>query len=329
MHKALEDITKDIENKFELKKQDIVLDIGSNDGTLLRKYNNKNIIKVGVEPANNLAKEGSKGLDIFINDFWNYKNYSRFLKKKSKIITAIGMFYDMEDPNQFIKDAAKVLSSDGIFVAQLMCLKNMIDSNDIGNICHEHLEFYSYHSLEYLFESNGLEIFDIEKNKVNGGSYRIFAKKKGSKISSKSGSKNIQKIKKEEKFLENKDSLFEFFKKIEKNKKECVEFIKKEYKKGKKIFVYGASTKGNVILQYYGLNNLLIQAAAERSPWKWGKYTVGSMIKCISEKEARKLQPDYFLVLPYAFIKEFCQRERIWRKNGGKFIVPLPNFKVI
>ena len=113
------------------------------------------------------------------------------------------------------------------------------------------------------------------------------------------------------------------------NKEKCLKFIDKEIKKGKKIWVYGASTKGNVILQFYKLNSKKIVAAAERSPWKWGKYTVGSMIKCVSEKKARKAQPDYFLVLPYAFFKEFYLREKKWRLKGGKFILPLPKFKVV
>ena len=329
MKNALQEIAQTIEKKFDLESGDVVLDIGSNDGTLLRSYKIKNLIKVGVEPAKNLYEEGKVGLDHFINDFWNYDSYKKNISKKAKIITAIGMFYDMEDPNQFIKDAANALQDEGVFIAQLMCLKNMIDSNDVGNICHEHLEFYSYKSLKYLFEQNGLEIFDIEKNFINGGSYRIYAKKTSSNISSEFGKVRILKIEQEEKNLSNINTHISFFNKIEKNKKLCVEFIEKVIKEGKKVWVYGASTKGNVILQYYGLDSNLIEAAAERSPWKWGKYTVGSMIPCVSEEEARKANPDYFLVLPYAFINEFCLREKTWLNNGGKFIVPLPEFRII
>ena len=330
MRNALSDITSKIEKTFDLKEGDVVLDIGSNDGTLLRSYSIAGLVKVGVEPANNLVEEGKRGLNHHIHDFWNYDAYNKAVNKKAKIITAIGMFYDMEDPNLFISDSEKVLKNDGIFIAQLMCLKNMLDSNDIGNICHEHLEYYSFKSLNYLFKKNGLEIFDVEINNVNGGSYRVFAKKVGAAIQVSQGAqKRIQNVRQSEIGLENKKIHLDFYNRLEENKNKCVNFIKNEHAKGKKIWVYGASTKGNVILQYYGLDHSLIEAASERSSWKWGKYTVGTMIPCVSEDEARKAQPDYFLVLPYAFFDEFYQREREWRNKGGKFILPLPEFRVV
>ena len=330
MKKALRDITKKIEQMFNLKKMDVVLDIGSNDGTLLRTYTVPGLITVGVEPADNLVEEGREGLSYHINDFWNYEVYDQIVGKKVKIITAIGMFYDMEDPNQFIADSAKALTEDGVFVAQLMCLKNMLDSNDVGNICHEHLEYYSFKSLEYLFNRNGLDIFDVEINNVNGGSYRIYAKKSGTSGKYIEGAyERVQAVCESEKNLQNKQVHLDFFERLEDNKRKCVSFIKEEVSRGKKVWVYGASTKGNVILQYYDLDHTLIEAASERSPWKWGKYTVKTMIPCVSEDEARKAQPDYFLVLPYAFFDEFYEREKDWRKKGGKFIVPIPEFRVV
>ena len=223
------------------------------------------------------------------------------------------MFYDLEDPNKFIKDAALALHDDGIFVAQLMCLKSMIDKNDIGNICHEHIEFYSLKSLKYLFENNGLEIFKLEENDINGGSYRIYCRKllRGS---IKLNKENILSMMKK------------FVKRAKENRKQMINFVKQERKKGKKIYLYGASTKGNTLLQYYNLNHSLIPYAAERSPEKWGKYTVGSGIKIISENKARELNPDYFLVTPWGFIKEF-KKESNWL--SGKFIVPFPNLRII
>lgn len=330
MKKALRDVTCKAEKMIPLKRGDVVLDIGSNDGTLLRTYTVPGLVLVGVEPANNLVDEGKVGLTYFIHDFWNFESYNRKVGKKAKIITALGMFYDMEDPNQFIADVAKALAEDGIFIAQLMCLKNMLDTNDVGNICHEHLEFYSYISLEYLFNKHGLEIFDIEINDVNGGSYRVYARLEGSGVKPAEGAEErIQKVREDEKNLQEKEAYLDFFRRIDENKKKCIDFIKAEVAKGKSIWVYGASTKGNTILQYYGLDNTLIEAAAERSPEKWGKYTIGTMIPIVSEEEARKSQPDYFLVLPYAFFNEFYEREKEWRKKGGKFIVPLPEFRVV
>ena len=319
MKKALKDIYYSINKLNVLKKKDVILDIGANDGTLL-KYFKKKYFTIGCEPAKNLIGKLKKNCDIVIDDFWNFKNFQKIYKakkfKKPKVITAIGMFYDLERPSEFIKAAYDALDDDGIFVAQLMCLDSMIKQNDLGNICHEHLEFYSYESLRYLFEKNGFKIFKIEKNPINGGSYRVFCNKKR---------KHSVKIKEQTSLKEIK----KFIKRVEKNKKRCLDFLNSAKNKNKKVFVYGASTKGNTLLQYYGIDKNLISYAAERSPEKWGKYTVGSGIKIISEKKARELNPDYFFALPYGFINEFIKREYSWMKKGGKFILPYPKFKII
>ena len=331
MKKALRDITEKVEKKVKLSSGDIVLDIGSNDGTLLRTYTVPGLVTVGVEPAKNLADEGWKGLTHFVNDFWTIGNYNTAMNgKRARVITAIGMFYDMEDPNQFIADIATALRDDGVFIAQLMCLKNMIDTNDVGNICHEHLEFYSFASLEYLFNKNGLEIYDVEINSINGGSYRVFARRRdGAVVQTADARARVEAVRHSEKDLNSIEAFLAFKVRLEDNKQKCVAFIHDARARGKKVWVYGASTKGNTILQYYGLSGNEIEAASERSPEKWGKYTVGSMIKCVSEDEARKANPDYFLVLPYAFFDEMYAREADWRAKGGQFIVPLPEFRVV
>jgi NDP-4-keto-2,6-dideoxyhexose 3-C-methyltransferase len=320
MRNALRDITLQIESMVTLKPGDAVLDIGANDGTLLATYTTAGIHRVGCEPANNLIAELKSRATHVIHDFWKRECYDEVSKASgfgpAKVITAIGMFYDLEDPHQFIGDAQKVLAKDGVFVAQLMCLAPMLEKNDLGNICHEHLEYYSLKSLKYLFERNGLEIFKIESNDINGGSYRIFARHYQGTGMVLQDDSNI-------------DNVLAFARRLEINRDKCVAFIKQEVALGKKVYVYGASTKGNVILQYYGLDHTLITAAAERSPEKWGKYTIGSWIPIVSEEEARAAKPDYFLVLPWAFIKEFYERERVWRQGGGQFIVPLPEFRVL
>lgn len=316
MRRALRDITAQIEPMVDLKAGDVALDIGANDGTLLASYEVPGIVRVGCEPANNLVDQLREKADHVIHDFWTYENYQALGLPKAKVVTAIGMFYDLEEPNQFIRDAQRALADDGVFVAQLMCLTPMLEKNDLGNICHEHLEYYSLESLRYLFENNGLEMFKIEENDVNGGSYRIFARHyRGTGVA----------------FAEKvtRQDVAEFGERLRRNRDACVAFIKDEVAKGKTVYVYGASTKGNVILQYYGLDASLITAAAERSPEKWGKYTVGTWIPIVSEDEARKAQPDYFLVLPWAFFNEFYAREKEWRDRGGKFIVPLPEFRVV
>jgi NDP-4-keto-2,6-dideoxyhexose 3-C-methyltransferase len=320
MKSGLHNIFKESLKYVRLQKDDVVLDIGANDGTLLNFYKKKNFKTIGCEPANNLQKSLKKNCNFIINNFWNKKELNKILLKnrlkKPKIITAIGMFYDLEEPNKFIKDASDSLDQKGIFIAQLMCLKTMIKKNDLGNICHEHIEFYSLKSLKFLFERNGFEIFKIEENDINGGSYRIYCRK-FKKGSIKLKNENVQELMKA------------FIKRVKINRSKTVSFINKKIKERKKVFLYGASTKGNTVLQYYDLNNNMIPFAAERSPEKWGKYTIGTGIKIISEKMARKFNPDYFFVTPWGFIKEFVEREKKWLKLGGSFIVPFPKFKVI
>ena len=320
MQLGLKNIFKESLRYVKIKKNDVVLDIGANDGTLLIYYKKKNFKTIACEPAKNLHNSLRKNCHFAIKNFWNKKELNKVLiknkLKKPKLITAIGMFYDLEDPNKFIKDAADSLDENGIFIAQLMCLKSMIEKNDIGNICHEHIEFYSLKSLKYLFEKNGLEIFKIDENDINGGSYRIYCRKY-KKGSIRLKNENIPKLMKS------------FIKRVKENKRKTMQFINKKIKLGKKIYLYGASTKGNTVLQYYGLNNKKIPFGAERSPEKWGKFTIGTGINIISEKKARKLNPDYFFVTPWGFIKEFIKREKKWLRKGGKFIIPFPKFKIM
>ena len=320
MKLGLKNIFEDSLKHVKLNKNDVVLDIGANDGTLLSYYKKRKFKTIGCEPAKNLHKFLEKKTDFSIRNFWSKKELNKILIKnnlrKPKIITAIGMFYDLEDPNRFIKDAADSLHKNGIFVAQLMCLKSMIEKNDLGNICHEHIEFYSLKSLKFLFEKNGLEIFKIEENDINGGSYRIYCRKfKNGSIKLKS--ENVLRLMKG------------FVKRVNKNRKITMKFIDQKIKQNKRIYLYGASTKGNTVLQYYGLNYKKIQFGAERSPEKWGKYTIGTGIKIITEKMARNLNPDYFFVMPWGFLKEFIHRERKWLRQGGSFIVPFPKFQLI
>lgn len=313
-------IKNDLKNIVDLCKEiadigphDIFLDIGANDGTMLKNLRGK-AITVGCEPATNLHSELKTNCDHMIGDFWTKENYEKLNIGKAKVITAIGMFYDMEDPNQFIRDAAEVLAEDGVFIAQLMTLKPMLEKNDVGNICHEHLEYYTYKSLKYLFERNGLEIYKVEENDINGGSYRLYARH------FKTGSIDYP-----EEYTE-KD-LYAFKERLEKQRLKCIDYLKKAHADGKKIYAYGASTKGNVILQYYGLGHEIISGVADRNPQKWGKYTLTD-IPIVSEDEGRK-KADIFLVLPYGFISEFVKREGEWLANGGEFVAPLPEFNII
>lgn len=327
MRSALADITRKACELVELEAGDVVLDIGSNDGTLLRTYPT-HAYRVGVEPASNLKEIGSRGVDCFINDFWSNDVYDRRHLRKAKVITAIGMFYDLEDPLTFVTDISKALADDGIFIAQLMCLQDMLDINDIGNFAHEHLEFYSFTSLLYLFDRAGLEIIDLETNSVNGKSTRIIARKKGSSV----GTVNQDALEERatsEQGLDDPNTYKEWFLELESNKNTLVQFVREEVDNGNEVWVYGASTKGNVILQYCGLDSELITAAADRSPEKWGLQTVGTGIPIVSEQEFRKAAPDYAIMLPYAFEREMVLREQSWLVRGGTFIIPLPKCRLV
>lgn len=338
MREALAEITKAIVSNVDLYPGDVVLDIGSNDGCLLRSYSQRNqtghkvngIKLVGIEPATNLQEDGSKGVDILINDFWDYAIYKERVGTKAKVITAIGMFYDMEDPNKFVQDIAFALAPDGVFVAQLMCLNNMVNMHDIGNFAHEHLEFYTLKSLEFLFDRYNLEIYDIETNKVNGQSYRLWVRHIGSPVRARAGAAyRLQDVRAMEKRLETAWIYKNFFLEMEANKNAVVNFVKDRVIEGKKVWLYAASTKSNCILQYYGLDSSLITGAAERSPEKYGRYTIGTDIPIYSEEEARTQKPDYFLCMLFGFRDEILKRESAWRATGGRFIFALPNLEVV
>jgi hypothetical protein len=330
MRAALADVVHSAITLTSPTSGDVALDIGSNDGTLLRCYNGYGLTTVGVEPANNLVKDGSHGVSHFIHDFWGYDSYWKTVARRAKIVTALGMFYDLEDPNPFIRDIARILPPDGLFIAQLMCLRNMLDLNDIGNFAHEHLEYYSLRSLELLMGKHGLEIIDVQTNNVNGQSYRLYIRPIGGSVQPHDGAaQRLTQARAAEYGLDNPATYHNWFSAQEENKGAVMDFVEAEVHGGRRVWVYGASTKGNTILQYYGLDHRLIEGAADRSPEKWGRYTVGTMIPIHSEEYARKKQPDYFLVLPYTFLDEFVRREQSWRSNGGRFIVPLPTFRIV
>lgn len=332
MVKALADITSAAERIVDLSAGDIVVDIGANDGTLLRQYKIPGLITVGFEPSN-LWKLGIEGNSKIINDYFNYAAFQRELEnKKAKVITSIAMFYDLEDPNTFVEDIKKCLDKDGVWIIQMNYLGLMLENNTFDNISHEHLEYYSFLSLSNLLDRHDMEAFDVELNDVNGGSFRIYVRVKEGNAKGFPGHEERLKTQKnyEEKMGFDNDKIYDkFAKRIEKTKNDLVAFLNQEVKKGKKIFIYGASTRGLVVLQYAGIDKKLIKAAADMNPDKWGKYIVGTGIPIMSVEEYRKERPDYLLVLPYHFIEEIKKQERDFLKMGGKMIVAIPDFKVI
>jgi SAM-dependent methyltransferase len=327
MRDELGGIAKEALRKIKKKKEKVVaIDIGANDGTLIGNYP-KSVFKISVEPIKKLAKEASKKSDVVVNDFFAYRPVQKKIKNlKADIITAISCFYDMEEPNIFVDDIVKFLKEDGIFVIQQNYLVQMLKQNAFDNVVHEHLEYYSLLSLNNLLNRHGLEVFDVQVRDLNGGSFKTYICFKGKRRITKA----VQKMIKQEKRLklDQKKVYLDFAKRIEKNRENLISFVKKEVKKGKTIYLYGASTRGNTLLQYFGLNNKLIKFAVERNPEKWGKIITSVNIPIISEEQARKQKPDYMLVLPWFFRKEFLKREKAYLKHGH-FIFPLPKIEVV
>jgi len=332
MVKALIDIAAAVERVACLSSGDIVVDIGANDGTLLRQYKTPRFVTVGFEPSN-LWKLASKGTTKIINDYFNYASFRKeFGSKKAKAITSIAMFYDLEDPNSFVEDIKKCLDKNGVWIIQMNYLGLMIENNTFDNICHEHLEYYSLLSLENLLNRHGMEAFDVELNNVNGGSFRIYVRKQGASVKGFAGAEQrLDKQKAYEKKMgfDDKKIYSKFAKRIEKNKKAVMEFLLRQVKAGKKILIYGASTRGLVVLQYFGIDNKLISGAADMNSDKWGKYIVGTRIPIMSVEDYREQKPDFLLVLPYHFLDEIRAQEKEFLRKGGKMIVAIPDFKII
>lgn len=330
---ALRDITNKAQQLIRLDKGDVVVDIGANDGTLLRAYTVPNLALVGFEPAENLIPSASIGTTKIINDFFSYGAYQHQMGEvKPKVITAIAMFYDLDDPNAFVAGIKQILHPEGVFIIQMAYLTLMLETNNFDNVCHEHLAYYSLLSLDNLLRRHDLEIFDVELNDVNGGSYRVYVCHKGAGVLGFSGAQQrLDEITEHERRLGlNSIHIYSAFaQRVAAERKALVDFLRQEAKRGKRIYAYGASTKGNMLLQYYGLGHEVISKIADRNPDKWGKMTVGTHIPIVSEDEARQDKPDYFLVLPWHFLRGFLVRERSYLEGGGKFVVPLPKFRVI
>ncbi|MBI5044735.1 MAG: methyltransferase domain-containing protein [Candidatus Levybacteria bacterium] len=309
------------------RKKIIAIDIGANDGTLL-KYYPSYVKKIGVEPVKKLAKECKQYADIVINDFFRYETANKTLKtKKADIISAISCFYDMEDPNEFVADVVKCLNVNGIFVIQQNYLVKMLTQNAFDNIVHEHIEYYSLISLQHLLDRHGLEVFHLELRELNGGSFRTYIARKGERTISTAVYEQFELEKLIN--LNRKKVYADFSKKIKQNKKQVQKFLKEQRTQNKSVYLYGASTRGNTLLQYFGIDKKLIPYAVERNPEKWGKKIASVGIEIISEEQARKEKPDYMLVLPWFFKQEFIRRERKYLENGGHFIFPLPILEVI
>lgn len=318
-----------LERMVELKETDLVIDIGSNDATTLKAYGSK-CRKVGIDPTGNKFKEFyTKDIELIPDFFSELAFRNKFKSEKAKIITSIAMFYDLEQPVKFVQEIFNCLQDDGIWHFEQSYMPSMLRTNSYDTICHEHLEFYSFKVVKKLLESCGMKVLDVQMNAVNGGSFAVTAAKNSSKITSNAPVINWMLRQEDDMGLDTPKPYRDFEERVFKHRKNLTELITAIAKDGKKIFGYGASTKGNVLLQFCGFTTKEIPFIAEVNEQKFGCFTPGTNIPIISEKEAHRLKPDYFLVLPWHFKNSILDREQEFIKQGGKFIFPLPEIEII
>jgi hypothetical protein len=327
MVRDLQNVVDETFEHVSLNAGDVFLDIGCNDATMLDMLN-KDIVRVGIDPALNLSEVASEKCDHFINDYFTADNYYKLNLLKPKVITSIAMFYDLENPHSFVSDVKKILDDNGIWVIQFTDLVSMLEANAFDNICHEHLEYYSLVDLMSLMYTHDLKVFDVSYNKVNGGSIRVYVCHKDARPTNLNVHRSLQA---EIDYLQSPEgSLKNFSKRIENVKNVILTKLKELYSKGSRIALLGASTKGNTLLQYFGLDNYLISFAAEVNKDKFGLKTVGTNIPIINEKDAEwPFAPDYYFIPIWHFATDIISRKEEYLNSGGKFIVPMPEPMII
>ena len=312
------------------KSEARVLDIGCNDGTLLKNYP-AGYIKFGVDPSD-VAQEVNGDVTVVQDVFPSPELNSILGDEKLDVITSIAMFYDLEDPSAFVKDIKSALNEDGIWIFEMSYMPAMLEMNSYDTICHEHLEYYSFAVIENMLARNDMKIVKVGFNDINGGSIRCYATHENNfKYKSKNNIESIKDIRQKEFDLElDTDKPYKNFQnRINKHKEDLSSLLKKLKSEGKSIHLYGASTKGNTILQWCGIDDSIVDYAADRNPDKDGAKTIGTDIPIISEEKSRAMNPDYYLVLPWHFKTEFLEREKEAINKGTGFIFPLPEIEII
>ena len=313
-----------------LKKNSNILDIGSNDGTFLNFFidTNNNLNLYGIDPsASAFIENYNKKIKIII-DFFNQKTVKQYFRNnktiKFSLITSFAMFYDVEDPNTFCKDISNILEKNGLWILEFSYFPLLLKNLTYDQICHEHVVYYTLSTFNKIIKKNNLKIIDFSINEINGGSIEVICAKKNSKHKTKN--KKINEILKKEKLITQRD-YDRFNLRVETSKKNLLLFLKNQKKSN--VIGYGASTKGNVILNYCGVTNKNISYICDANPSKIGKFTPGSYIDIISKERMRKINPKYLLVLIWSFKTEVIKQEKEFIKKGGKLIFPLPIFHIV
>ena len=309
-----------------LNDGDIIVDIGSNDATTLKGYHPRKFRLVGIDPTGEKFRKHYSDSIFLIPDFFSDKNFQReFGNEKAKVITSFSMFYDLEDPVDFAHQVANCLDERGIWVFEQSYLPSMLKTNSFDTICHEHLEFYALKQIVFILEKVGMKVIDVEFNDVNGGSFSVTAALEVSELVP-----NFRKIseilaKEKSEGMDDLNTYQEFAALVHDEKNKLTALLKDLKSDGKSVFALGASTKGNVLLQYYDIGSN-IEAIGEVNSDKYGKFTPGTNIPIISEDDLLKKNPDYLLVLPWHFKEFFLKSEKF---TNVKLIFPLPSVSIV
>lgn len=314
----------------DLDDTDLVLDIGSNDSTLLRHYPAGGPTLVGIDPTGEKWRHYYPEHVDLITDFFSREAFgARYGDRKAKIVTSIAMFYDLPDPLGFMRDVHDVLADDGVWMLEMSYLPSMLATSAYDVICHEHLEFYALGPIEWMAEQAGLTVIRAEITDVYGGSLCVTLAK--SPTRHKIDEAEIDRLRQQEDALglDTMEPFEAFAARVQEHRAELRGFLADSRAAGKLTLGYGASTKGNVLLQYCGLDEGDLPCIGEVSPEKSGRFTPGTLIPIVSEKEAMAQRPDQLLVLPWVFRDGFVEREQDYLANGGKLVFPLPTLSVV
>jgi NDP-4-keto-2,6-dideoxyhexose 3-C-methyltransferase len=329
MARHLRGIADALQRRAMLRGGDIILDIGSNDGTLLASYDVDNIVRVGIDPTvARFRKYYLPGIRT-LDEFFTERNFRRLCPTgHARIITSVSMFYDLPAPNDFVRDVANILAADGIWLLEQSYLPSMVDRNSFDTVCHEHLEYYSLRQIVDLAERHGLRVFDVMLNDVNGGSFQVWVCRAEAGYTANSAiiDSTLQREAQED-YASGKPVL-QLKERIKTIRSSVLELLVDLRNQGKLVHGYGASTKGNTLLQFFGITPELLPAIAERNEEKFGCRTPGTGIPIISEDQSRTLRPDYYFVLPWHFRDAFLNREREFIERGGHLVFPLPTLEI-
>ena len=319
-----------LERLNPLKEGDVVVDIGSNDCTTLKAYSSQGIKRIGIDPTGKKFIQYYPDDVTLVPDFFSSDNYYSVETKKAKMVTSIAMFYDLEAPIEFAKQIASVLADDGIWHFEQSYMPSMLRTNSYDTICHEHLEYYTLAVVKNILEAADLRLVDVVMNSINGGSFAVTAAKADNKTIKSNDAVVDWLLEQEDKMgLSTPRPYRDFEERVFRHRDDLTRLIRALNKDGKKVLGYGASTKGNVVLQFCGLTADDIPAIAEVNPEKFGHVTPGSHIPIISEADAKAMSPDYFLVLPWHFKDGILRREKEYLANGGRFIFPFPEIEIV